>query len=105
MAFDQQLKERSFRFVNNNDLIAEVPPMDLLLRYWHIDQLIYIDESGKLHPGVSMFRRVLDGLKGLRRDFGKLGFDTLKDHKMNNYVQAVRKYVEDLKTGQQTPIS
>ncbi|SDG84467.1 lipase family protein [Nitrosomonas sp. Nm132] len=104
-AFDQRFKGRSFRFVNNNDLIAEVPQMDLLLRYWHIDQLIYIDESGKLHPGVSMFRRVLDGLKGLRRDFGRLGFDTLKDHSMNNYVQAVRKYVEDLKTGQQTPIS
>lgn len=105
-AFDQRFKERSFRFVNNNDIVAEVPPVDLLLRYWHIDQLIYIDAGGELHAGVSMFSRILDAIKGLRRDFEKRGLlDALKDHHMNNYVQAVRKYMEDLKTRQQTPIS
>lgn len=108
-AFDQQFKERSFRFVNNNDIVAEVPPMGLPLRYWHIDRLIYIDADEKLQAGFSLFSRILDGLKGLRGSSGRLGVDTLqdplKDHNMNNYVRAIRKYVEDLKTGQQIPIT
>lgn len=105
MTFDQQFKRRSFRFVNNNDIVTEVPPMGLLLRYWHIDQLIYIDADGILRSDLSTFRRILEGIKGLRTDFGKIGLDALKDHAMNNYVKLVRKYVEDLKTGRQTPVS
>lgn len=105
MAFDQRFKRRSFRLVNNSDIVTEVPAMGLLLRYWHIDELIYIDADGKLRSDVSTFRRILEGIKGLRMDLEKLGLDALKDHAMNNYVQFVRRYVEDLKTGRQTPIS
>ncbi len=104
-AFDQRFEGRSFRVANNNDIVAEVPPMGLLLKYWHIDQLMYIDADGKLHPGISTYRRILDGINGLRRDFGKLGLDALKDHAMNNYMQAMRKYVEDLEVKQKTALS
>jgi len=103
-AFDKRFSGRSFRLVNNNDIVTEAPPLDLLLRYRHIDRLIYIDADGKLRPGISMFNQALDRIKGLRRNFGKVGLDALKDHFMDNYIQAVRRYVEDLHMGKQTPI-
>lgn len=104
-AFDQRFQGRSFRFVNNNDIVPEVPPMGVPLKYWHIDKLIYIDADGKLRSEITMFKRILDGLKGLLSSSGKLDVDAFEDHKMNKYVQAMRRYMEDVKAGQQTPIA
>lgn len=103
-AFDQRFQGRSFRFVNNNDIVPEVPPMGFVLKYWHIDRLIYINASGRLRPEISLAYRIIDGIKGLTKDLGKLGADALKDHSMNNYVRAIRRYLDDLATGKQAPI-
>jgi triacylglycerol lipase len=104
-AFDRRFAGRCFRLVNNNDIVTEVPPKDFLLRYWHVDRMIYIDADGKFRSGVTTFIKTLDRIRGLRRDFGKLGPDALKDHFMDNYIKAVRKYAEDVQTGKQAAVS
>lgn len=89
-AFDRAFAGRVFRFVNNNDIVPTVPPVGLILRYWHVEREVYIDEDRRLDTTISPGRRLLANAKGRLRDVGEIGSDGLKDHFMNAYIGAVR---------------
>jgi triacylglycerol lipase len=85
--FDQDFKDRAFRFVNNNDVVTRVPPREL--GYRHVGTLRYFDVNGKMHEDISWWHRFLDGVEGRIDDFGKLGTDGLKDHSMERYLRGL----------------
>lgn len=75
-----------YRFVNNNDLVARVPPA--LLGYRHSGSELYIDRHGRIgptRPTVKMYDRLWGFLQGLRK--GKI--DHLADHSLHRYIAAM----------------
>ena len=85
-AYDEALRGRTFRFVNNNDIVAQVPPGPL---YAHVAEERYFDADGRLRsqaPGL------LGGLSDRARGYAldaaafKLDADGITDHFMDAYI-------------------
>jgi triacylglycerol lipase len=89
--FDSKVGKSCFRFVHNNDVVPQLPLWGPLLNYTHVGNLIYIDSKGDFHDSVSWVKNIWDRLKGATDDIGQLGFDHLKDHGAELYVNFIAK--------------
>ena len=72
--FDRRFKHRSFRFVNNEDIVTRVPPR--FLGYRHIGCVFYFDNDRYLHRGVGCWRNFLDPVTSIERR-SQLRYDDL----------------------------
>ena len=93
--YDGILKDRTYRVLNNNDIVGRVP-----LRsqgYRHVGRYFYLKESGVCVEDPSSWMVWLDMAWGRALDLGELGTDGVKDHKMNSgadgYIPALLKSV------------
>ncbi|MGO9138564.1 MAG: lipase family protein [Syntrophales bacterium] len=59
--FADRFHINAYRFVNNNDIVARVPPPIL---YKHVGNLRYIDSSGIVHDDSSLLERITDAIRG-----------------------------------------
>jgi hypothetical protein len=64
-AHNKAFTSRTYRFVNNNDIVAQVPPEPV---YHHVDALRYIDAAGKVHNTMPFVNNLRDRGKGLTAD-------------------------------------
>lgn len=87
-AYNKGFKQRMFRFVNNNDIVPQLPPEPV---YTHVDALRYIDSGGKVHETVSFFDGMADRAKGLTADAFAPASAGVRDHFMRNYLAALEK--------------
>ena len=85
-AFNKDLKDRTFRFVNNNDIVSKVPPCTL--GYRHVGSLRYLlDVNGDIYEEINWFSRLIDRIKGKLEELGNPGIDGVKDHNIARYVK------------------
>lgn len=87
-AYDTALKGRTFRFVNNNDIVPQVPPAPA---FHHVDAVRYIDASGKLHDRMPALGMLADKVKGATADPFAPASDGVRDHFIDNYVRVLEK--------------
>ena len=101
-AFDAQFKDRSFRYVNNQDIVPRVPFRSM--RYRHIGQVKYFDRRGRLFEDPGFWFRLLDrvdiGKDNATKNFTataaatknmkKILSESVKDHGMDNYEELLR---------------
>ncbi|MEM6426632.1 MAG: lipase family protein, partial [Cyanobacteria bacterium P01_D01_bin.128] len=94
-AMNELLGDRSYRFVNNNDVVPLIPLQVSLInptrRYGHFGAFRYFDSSGKLYLNSTMFSFWLDRLWGFIKGIRQSGFEALSDHGMEFYVANLRK--------------
>ncbi|WEO99259.1 lipase family protein [Streptomyces sp. FXJ1.172] len=87
-AFHQGLGGRTYRFVNNNDIVPQLPPEPV---FTHVRALRYIDSKGKLHDSMPMFSALTDRAMGLTADVFAPASDGIRDHFMHNYLTALER--------------
>lgn len=90
--FNSVLKSRTFRFVNNNDLVTRVPPS--VMDYSHVGQMRYFDRNGALHAdqSLSWWDRFWDRMGGRLDNYLDLNlFDGIADHSMGDYLKLTRR--------------
>ncbi len=90
-----------FRWVNNNDIVARIPPR--WLGYHHMGREIYLNRRGK----ISLLRRWLrvhDRLRGMLSALRLWKVDYLSDHSMNEYVKHVASYYGSEISGTKIPL-
>ena len=85
-----ECKARLFRFQNNNDIVPRVPPRKM--GYGHAGNVLYISEEKKIHKDPGRWFKFLDRIDGYMEALGKDGFDMIKDHDMDDYLQATEKW-------------
>ena len=81
------LKSRTFRCVNNNDVVTRVPPQ--IFGYSHVGKLMYFDTDGAIHSDgkLSWWARFWDRLEGRYDDVFNLTPDGVGDHSMDQYQE------------------
>ncbi|MFF2730335.1 lipase family protein [Streptomyces sp. NPDC058008] len=87
-ACNKGFKDRIYRFVNNNDIVPQMPPEPV---FTHVDALRYIDSRGKLHASMPLVGGLADRARGLTADVLAPAGDGVRDHFMHNYVSALEK--------------
>jgi triacylglycerol lipase len=67
--FDHEFEDKTFRFVNNDDIVTRIPPR--VMGYSHVGQTMFFDNTGKLqtddHWWNQFLTEVTVGLEGLER--------------------------------------
>ncbi|MFC4562192.1 hypothetical protein ACFO4E_10030 [Nocardiopsis mangrovi] len=76
--------DRTYRFVNNSDVVAQVPPGPV---YAHVAEMKYFDADGRLRDQApSVADGFADRLKGHTADPFAPGADGIRDHLMTAYL-------------------
>ncbi|MFJ9850580.1 lipase family protein [Streptomyces sp. NPDC101150] len=86
--FNTAFANRMYRFVNNNDVVPQLPPEPA---FHHVDALRYIDSKGKLHDAMPVIGGLLDHAKGYTADMLAPASDGVRDHFIHNYIDALEK--------------
>ncbi|RCV49205.1 lipase family protein [Marinitenerispora sediminis] len=88
-AYDEAFRGRMFRFVNNNDIVAQLPPEPL---YRHVAAEMYIDSQGRLRDKKASFLGgAADRVRGHTADLFAPGADGVRDHFIKSYLAALGK--------------
>lgn len=94
--FDLRFKHRTFRFVNNEDIVTRIPPT--AMKYEHIGSVFYFDTAGKLHRGIKWWRMFMDrSLSKIVRAsvrYQKLSEqfpNGIHDHEIDRYIKRIKK--------------
>ena len=91
-----------FRFVNNNDIVAQVPP--LWLGYRHSGCEVYANRQGKLIRLDNTARR-RDHWHGFVRGLKRGKLDHFADHSIDHYITIIDQALQQQPSGQDNPIS
>lgn len=77
----------AYRFVNNNDIVCQVPPFGY---YSHVGDLHYMTYDMKIKTNMTWFQRFLDKGKGKLKAWSKFQlFDGLYDHLGSKYIKRI----------------
>ncbi|WP_199829638.1 lipase family protein [Streptomyces sp. MMG1121] len=87
-AFHEGFGGRMYRFVNNNDIVPQLPPEPV---FTHVRALRYIDSKGRVHESMPMLSALTDRAVGLTADAFAPASDGIRDHFMHNYLGALEK--------------
>ncbi|WP_407288355.1 lipase family protein [Streptomyces sp. BP-8] len=87
-AFSAAFTDRMYRFVNNNDIVPQLPPEPA---FHHVSALRYIDSQGTIHSTMPVISGLFDRAKGLTADAFAPASDGVRDHFMNAYINALEK--------------
>ncbi|MFE5921546.1 lipase family protein [Streptomyces sp. NPDC056468] len=85
---NKAFKNRLFRFVNNNDIVPQLPPEPV---FHHVDVLRHIDSTGKVRETTSLLGGLTDRARGLTADAFAPAGDGIRDHFMAGYVTALER--------------
>lgn len=89
------LGDRMVRFVNNKDIVPQVPSPKMLLNYWHNNPELHFDPDGRLIMKKTWWDRARSLMKNPRVDAANLTIEALTDHSMDRYVERVRKQLSE----------
>ncbi|MFJ6799027.1 lipase family protein [Streptomyces sp. NPDC091268] len=87
-AYDSAFSRRTYRFVNNNDIVPQLPPEPV---FHHVAELRYIDSGGTIREKMPVVGGLLDRAKGATADMLAPASDGMRDHLMQGYVAALEK--------------
>lgn len=87
--FNASFGKRTFRYVNNNDIVTRTPFRSM--GYRHVGELKYFDENGQLRKDIQWWQKLLDRIHGRLDDVFELGTDGIKDHSISEYVNRTGK--------------
>ncbi len=90
-ACDKAFSPRTFRFVNNNDVVTRVPQR--VMGYAHMGTLKYFDHEGTLQDDSSFWDAFMDRVNGRWENHLRSGTDGLNDHPIDHYIERLQKYV------------
>ena len=81
---------RVVRFINNKDIVPQVPAPGMLLKYWHGEREARFSAEGQLILDITWWARMRSQWKGTAKDVRRLGLDSLTDHSMDRYIERAR---------------
>ncbi|MFI8460722.1 hypothetical protein [Kitasatospora sp. NPDC085464] len=86
-----RLRGRTHRFVNNNDIVPQLPPEPA---FTHVPELRRFDAAGPIQEDTGLVAALAGRAKGLgEASFAPPG-EGIRDHLMRNYLAALEKNLD-----------
>lgn len=93
------IKKRIFRFENNNDIVAKMPPRYLLKMRWkHVCLPDYFHHDGRYEKDPRRSDVIVDRVLGEIQAMTQPGIDGIRDHSLKYYAANIRKQMRPGKT-------
>ncbi|HAG82274.1 MAG TPA: hypothetical protein DCL61_14170 [Cyanobacteria bacterium UBA12227] len=92
--YNSRLKSKTFRFVNNNDIVTRVPTWAPYFFFSHVGQLKYLTQDGDIVEleKLNLWQKLTDTFKGIAEDIFEKGLDSVTDHSMSTgYIPPLRR--------------
>ncbi|MBI5863225.1 MAG: lipase family protein [Planctomycetes bacterium] len=86
--FDVDFRARTFRFVNNRDVVTRIPPR--LLGYRHVGVECYFDGDGVFSQSPARWMRFLEEVTITVEAYKELPKNAFDDHSMDRYVALLK---------------
>ncbi|WP_296809994.1 lipase family protein [Thiocapsa sp.] len=86
--FNNEARDRFFRFQNNGDIVTRVPSR--LMGYSHVGICLYIAQDKRIHDDIGLWFRFLDTVGGAVEAASAIRLDAVEDHAMIDYLDAIR---------------
>ena len=88
------IKKRIFRFENNNDIVAKIPPKYVLRMRWkHVCLPDYFHHDGRYEKDPSSTDVIVDRVLGGLQAMAQPGVDGIRDHGLKYYATNIRKQI------------
>jgi triacylglycerol lipase len=83
--YNSQLKSKTFRFVNNNDVVTKIPTWAPVFFFAHVGQIKYLTQDGELldFEKLSWWQRLRAVFIDVAEDLRKEGLNSITDHDMS----------------------
>lgn len=92
------MKKRIFRFDNNNDIVAKIPPKYVLnMRWKHICLPDYFHHDGRYEKNPRSADVIVDRVLGGLQAMVQPGIDGIRDHSLQYYAANIRKQMRSSK--------
>lgn len=91
--FNHDFNARTFRFVNNTDIVTRVPPR-FPFGYRHVGGIYYFEDDGDLSTNPSRWGIFVDRVKTEVKDVFSPNPGAVKDHFMANYIDAIQGWID-----------
>lgn len=88
----EYVQYEAYRWVNNNDIVARVPPW--WLGYRHKGQEVYLNAYGEIRT-LTAWQRMKDRWRGFLSGLKKWEFDQFTDHSIMRYIEYIERAVRD----------
>ena len=88
-SYETAIGSRTFRVVNNEDLVTRVAPR--AVGYEHVGEMVYIDETGRLQRDIGFWYRFLNLVANAAADFKQAAKTTVRDHSMSLYCEHLKR--------------
>ena len=80
-----------YRYVNNNDIVARVPPV--FLGYRHCGSEVYLNRHGEIQK-LNLLMKRRDRLRGFFGGLARWKIDHFADHSIHRYIDAIWQAVQ-----------
>jgi triacylglycerol lipase len=91
--FNAEAKEKTFRYVNGQDIVTRVPPRSL--GYRDVGTVRYFDHDGRLHEDPAAWNQFLESVEVSFTGFASLAKSAFKDHSISLYVERIQAAIDD----------
>lgn len=96
--YNTRLKDKTFRFVNNNDVVTRIPSWAPNFFFAHVGQIKYLTQDGEIVDieKLNWWQRLQDTFSGIADDLFKYGLDSISDHSMSTgYIPPLYKVLSE----------
>ncbi|GAB1541204.1 hypothetical protein NUACC21_38740 [Scytonema sp. NUACC21] len=104
--YNSQLKSKTFRFVNNNDVVTKIPTWAPVFFFYHVGQIKYLTQDGEIldFEKLSWWQRWRSIFIDIAKDLREQGLNSITDHSMSTgYIPPLRRVVSE--QGNLTPVT
>jgi len=83
--YNSRLKSKTFRFVNNNDVVTRIPTWAPIFFFAHVGQIKYLTQDGELldFEKLSWWQRLRAVFIDVAEDLREQGLNSITDHDMS----------------------
>ncbi|AXE89209.1 Lipase (class 3) [Streptomyces sp. Go-475] len=90
-AYDKGYENRMYRFVNDNDIVPQLPPEPF---HTHVSALRCIDSRGRIRESVPLVGGLADRVRGLTADLFAPASDGVRDHFIDSRLKVLERNLD-----------
>ena len=96
--YNSVLKSKTFRFVNNNDVVTKIPTWAPLFLFYHVGEIKYLTQDGEIldFEKLNLWQKWQEIFIDIVKDLREQGINSITDHDLSTgYIPPLLKVISE----------